>query len=249
MEEKVLIKGHIAQSVKSIFKWIIITFIALSILSLVIGILGSIIGKGQWESAQLEEAWNSKRREYVCYHYMFDFSYDNAEEYLAHVEGYHDESYKPFNGYNINSEIFYILHWSLAGAAGIVYLIWFLCSKYSLTVTDKNVYGKNCFGKKVTLPLHMISAYATRKFLATVIITTMSGKIKFLCQGNYNEIARVLKKLLNERQKNTEIQESLQSRQSNANSLDDLVKLKTLLDSGIITQEEFDVKKKELLKL
>ena len=77
----------------------------------------------------------------------------------------------------------------------------------------------------------------------------MSGKIKFLCQGNYNEIAGVLQQLLNERQKNTEIQESLQSRQSNANNLDDLVKLKTLLDSGIITQEEFDVKKKELLKL
>jgi hypothetical protein len=35
---------------------------------------------------------------------------------------------------------------------------------------------------------------------------------------------------------------------SNSN-MDDLVKLKTLLDQGIITQEEFDAKKKQLLGL
>lgn len=33
------------------------------------------------------------------------------------------------------------------------------------------------------------------------------------------------------------------------NSLDDLAKLKSLLDSGVITQEEFDAKKKEILGL
>jgi len=248
MEEKVLIKGNIAQSVKSVFKWIIITFITLSILCLFVGVLGSIIGKEQCERAHLEEAWNDYRGEYDC-PYCF-FSCNKAEEYLNHIkEDTHGWWYSPYWGYGINNEVFYIVHWSLAGAAGIVYLTWFLLSKYSLTVTDKNVYGKNCFGKKVALPLHMISAYATRKFLATVIITTMSGRIKFLCQGNYNEIAGVLQQLLNERQKNTEIQEGLVSKQNDSNYLDGLIKLKTLLDNGIITQEEFEAKKKEILGL
>ena len=110
MEEKVLIKGNIAQSVKSIFKWIIITFIALSILCLVIGILGSIIGKGQWESAKLENAWDNYSGKYYCtYHgsYYYMFSYDSAEEYLQHLETHDYSSYAPFNGYNINSEIFF----------------------------------------------------------------------------------------------------------------------------------------------
>ena len=45
--------------------------------------------------------------------------------------------------------------------------------------------------------------------------------------------------------KNQVLQKSQVSRES---AVDKMVKLKALLDSGAITQEEFEVKKKEILK-
>ncbi|MBE5740735.1 MAG: SHOCT domain-containing protein [Clostridiales bacterium] len=95
----------------------------------------------------------------------------------------------------------------------------------------------------------MVSAYATSKFFSVIAITTASGFIRFPCIGNYEEIANILQQLLNERQKKTETQENSISQQSNSKNLDNLVKLKNLLDNGIITQEEFETKKKEILKL
>ena len=51
-------------------------------------------------------------------------------------------------------------------------------------------------------------------------------------------------KKINERQQNTETS----ARQTSENTaMDDIIKLKSLLDSGIITQEEFDAKKSEIL--
>jgi hypothetical protein len=70
---------------------------------------------------------------------------------------------------------------------------------------------------------------------------------KFALIGNYAEIGNVLSKMINDRQDNT-IKTGIKTEVSNSN-MDDLVKLKTLLDQGIITQEEFDAKKKQLLGL
>ena len=57
----------------------------------------------------------------------------------------------------------------------------------------------------------------------------------------------VLHNLINQRQDATKFtaNNSIESH----NDLDDLKKLKELLDNGIISQEEFDVKKKQLLGL
>lgn len=137
---------------------------------------------------------------------------------------------------------------------GVVALIIFLANrKCELTVTDKNVRGKAAFGKEVVLPLHMVSAYSTRKFLATIAVATSSGLTKFNLIDNHKEIGEVLSGLINERQTKTTTAQTATSEQSapapQSNSMDDLVKLKSLLDSGIITQEEFDAKKKQLLGL
>lgn len=137
---------------------------------------------------------------------------------------------------------------------GVVALIIFLANrKCELTVTDKNVRGKAAFGKEVVLPLHMVSAYSTRKFLATIAVATSSGLTKFNLIDNHKEIGEVLSGLINERQTNTTNAQDATPAQSapapQSNSMDDLVKLKSLLDSGIITQEEFDAKKKQILGL
>ena len=126
---------------------------------------------------------------------------------------------------------------------GIIYLVNRNCE---LQVTENNVKGKTLLGKEVVLPLYMVSAYSTRKFLSTIAVATASGITKFSLIGNYKEIGNVLSKKINERQQNTKI--ATKQTAENA-AMDDLLKLKSLLDSGIITQEEFDAKKKQLLGL
>ena len=130
----------------------------------------------------------------------------------------------------------------------ITFLIAFCAyRKCEIIITEKNVRGKTLFGKEVVLPVYMVSSYATRSFLSTIAISTSSGLTKFALISNYVEIGNVLAEKINERQDNTLNIES-KSGQSNIN-MDDLVKLKTLLEQGIITQEEFDAKKKQLLDL
>ena len=131
---------------------------------------------------------------------------------------------------------------------GIISLIIFWAySKCELTITDKNAKGKTLFGKEVVLPLYMISAYSTKKLFSTITIATSSGITKFSLIGNYAEIGNILSGKINERQENTTNEAKATVAQTNA--MDDIIKLKSMLDSGIITQEEFDAKKKQLLGL
>ena len=126
----------------------------------------------------------------------------------------------------------------------IVYLVHRACE---ITVTEKNVRGKAIFGKEVVLPIYMVSAYSTRSFLSTIAVATSSGLTKFALIENYVEIGNVLSKMINERQDSTAKSEpTVEAKTSN---MDDILKLKNLLDQGIITQEEFDAKKKQLLGL
>ena len=121
-----------------------------------------------------------------------------------------------------------------------------IVSKTELTVTNKRVYGTAAFGKRVDLPLDMINAVATSAFNG-IAVTTASGAIKFLMMVNKDELHKEISKLLVDRQSrpvSTTIKQEIP--QSNA---DELQKYRDLLDSGTITQEEFDAKKKQLLGL
>ena len=119
-----------------------------------------------------------------------------------------------------------------------------------MTVTNMRVYGKAHFGKRVDLPLDMISAVSTSSIFKGLTVATSSGVIKFTFLENRDELHEAISKLLMERQGKekpaavTTIKQDIP--QSNA---DELKKYKELLDSGVITQEEFDAKKKQLLGL
>jgi len=134
-----------------------------------------------------------------------------------------------------------------AGLALLFYL-WF--APTSLTVTDKRVYGKAAFGKRVDLPLDKISAVGTGLF-KTVAVSTSSGAIKFSMVANNNEIHTEISKLLLERQdvSATKAASATPVNPIASSNADEIKKYKELLDSGIITQEEFDAKKKQLLGL
>ena len=125
-------------------------------------------------------------------------------------------------------------------------MIYFLFDKVELTVTDKRVYGRTAFGKRVDLPLDSVSAIGMGMF-SSIAVTTSSGAIKFAMMKNRNDIHEIMSKLLVERQNKTaQVTEKPASVGSNA---DELRKYKDLLDAGVITQEEFEAKKKQILGL
>ncbi len=100
---------------------------------------------------------------------------------------------------------------------------------------------------RVDLPIDSISAIGTSGF-SGLAVTTSSGAIKFSMLSNRDILHKVISNLLVDRQykptPTTTIKQEIP--QSLA---DELKKYKELLDMGVITQEEFDAKKKQLLGL
>ena len=127
-------------------------------------------------------------------------------------------------------------------------LIYVITSKIELIVTDKRVYGTAIFSKRVDLPLDMISAVGTSAFKG-IAVTTSSGAIKFVFVKNCDEIHKEISKLLLKRQTEKKPAQEIKQEVIQQSSADELKKFKDLLDQGIISQEEFDAKKKQLLGL
>lgn len=118
-------------------------------------------------------------------------------------------------------------------------ICYFWLRKMNLVVSDKRVYGQAAFGRQVDLPLDSITAIG-KGIIKGIAITTASGAIKFKCIKNRDEIYDVVSKLLVERQ-------TSKPASNETSSVEDLKKYKELLDAGVISQEEFDAKKKQIL--
>ncbi len=128
----------------------------------------------------------------------------------------------------------------------LIFLIyfWMIC-KMQIIVTDKRVYGKTYFGRSVDLPIDSISAVGSSMFNG-IAVATSSGKIKFLCIENSKVVHEEVIKLLMNRQKQ---QKNVNTPATPVSYVDELKKYKELLDSGVITEDEFNQKKKQLLGL
>ncbi len=129
--------------------------------------------------------------------------------------------------------------------AGIIFYI--CASKINLVVTNKRVYGTAIFGKIVDLPFDKISAVATIGLLKGISVSTSSGAIRFIMIKNAGEVYNSISQLLIKRQKDNKKEEEIT--QNSRSTTDELREYKKLLDENIITQEEYDKKKKELLNL
>ena len=135
---------------------------------------------------------------------------------------------------------------ALGVALSVTAIVLFIyCGSCSICVTDKRVYGKASFGVRVDLPVDSISAVGVIPMWKGISVATSSGAIKFLYIGNADEIHSVLGNILVERQR----RDIPATHIGNKSEADEVKKYKELLDSGIITQEEFDAKKKQLLGL
>lgn len=126
-------------------------------------------------------------------------------------------------------------------------LLALLTAPVEMTVTTERVYGTGSWGKKVDLPIDTISSISS-SILGGIIIGTSSGRIKFAGLGNKKEIYRCISDLLVARQKTHTAVVQPQA-PAPTSAADELAKYKNLLDSGVITQAEFDAKKKEVLGL
>lgn len=118
-------------------------------------------------------------------------------------------------------------------------------SRGKLLITSKKVTGKASFGKQIDLSLSQISSVALGT-CRQLSIGTSSGNIHFWFIKNRNEVYTALSDLIAKVQVENADQIPVDPLSSTAN---ELKKYKELLDSGVITQEEFNAKKKQLLGL
>lgn len=125
----------------------------------------------------------------------------------------------------------------------ILFVVHLSHKSINIKVTETEVCGEAIFGKKVRLPIEQISTYGTRDLFSTVFVCTSTGFIRFPFVKNYKEIEDVLRQIIQDNR--------TKSKQSGAadNGAQNLKAYKDLLDSGVITQEEFEQKKKQILGL
>lgn len=173
-----------------------------------------------------------------------------AESRRFSYEGYYGIEYYDFSEYLGEMLSIYGILCFLGSIAffSILGLVFYCTArKITLTVTDKRVYGTTAFGKRVDLPLDMISAIGTGMF-KSVAVTTTSGTIKFSFVENRDSIHAAISQLLVDRQDKLASMANINQELAQSDA-DEIKKFKELLDSGIITQEEFEAKKKQLLGL
>lgn len=144
-------------------------------------------------------------------------------------------------------DVFGLIVLYFAAAAVIAFLYYLKYAKTELIVTNKRVYGKTVFGRRVDLPLDSISAVGTG-IMKSIAVTSASGAIKFSLIENKDSVHKAISDLLIERQEKQPVAPVVKQEIAKSDA-DELKKYKDLLDSGIITQEEFDTKKKQILGL
>lgn len=130
------------------------------------------------------------------------------------------------------------------GLLALIHIVKYIYCKYTrIVVTDKRVYGTT-IGKEVDLPFDSISSASTTFFLG-VGVSTASGTVCFRGIDNRDEIYETINKLLIERQGTSKQVIALKTEEN----IDDLKKYKSLLDEGLISEEDYIEKKKQLLGL
>ena len=127
--------------------------------------------------------------------------------------------------------------------ASIIILL--LNRKTKITVTETRISGIGAFGKNIDIPIEHIHAIGTC-MLNGVVLVSAYGKTMFFCMDNRNEICETVNYLLMQYRNKAKAEDS-KSNSITQSDVDELKRYKDLLDSGILTQEEFDTKKKQLI--
>ena len=124
-------------------------------------------------------------------------------------------------------------------------LLTVMMNRCALSIYSTRVTGKASFGKQVDLPINQISAIGLGKF-HSISVSTSSGRVCFWLIENRDEVHKALNDIVGKTQSESQNNVTVVSTPSES-SADEIKKYKDLLDAGIITQEEFEAKKKQLL--
>ena len=247
MEEKILIKSE-KYNVKKVF-------IVMIILGIVISLLASFyfISRKMNKYNDIYFDNNVHHHSSSCYKYSYeDDYYDDLREgglqtykMDCPVIVYGSAFSYAIDGF-LRGQVYLCIIPAIAFTLlGLLIFLWL--RSYELTVTDKRIYGKVAWGKRVDLPVDSVSATSTIRLLKGVSVSTSSGRISFRVIKNADEIYKIMNELLIARQQD-KTNKTIPS-SPRTDEADQLKKYKELLDLGIITQEEFDTKKKQLLGL
>lgn len=227
MEEKIIIQGDMGSHKK--MKRIPIILL---VLTLIFGSLWFYFG---YKYSEYESKVDSYRN-------LYKQDWVTKEMYEAKVK----LLYKEREQFEAPKNIFLVLGVVSAVALVCYFDVLVSSKKMHITVSDKRVYGINATGKTVDLPIDSISSVSSARRKGVVVLAS-SGKNKFFGLSNRDEIHKAITNLLMERQNNPK-QSTQTIKEIQQSDADEIKKFKDLLDSGIITQEEFDAKKKQLLE-
>lgn len=196
----------------------------------------------------------------VASFFVAEYTFNNVSDsyyYLGHYIGYYD--YCIIYDFDFmdfyTSEFFsdciygYMLILGLIGTL-IGVLIKVNTEKCEILVTNEVISGKLPHGKEVSIPMNQITAINPSSFNG-ISIASIGNVSNFHCFENRDEVMKAISYLLANPQ-----QATVHSAQSTASATAEvtgeaaqLKRLKELLDTGVLTQAEFDAKKKQILGL
>ena len=173
----------------------------------------------------------------------------SANAYQNYWIGYKVDFWAYFGGEFFSSNLMY-------GCILIASVIAFVVSiimktnteKCEITVTNEAISGKLPHGKEVYIPLNQITA-VNRSSFNGVSITSIGNVSNFHCIENREEVMKAISYLLANPQQNAQPTQNGSAPVANGSEAEQLKRLKDLLDAGVLTQEEFDAKKKQVLGL
>lgn len=170
---------------------------------------------------------------YWVYEYVSSDWYDSWQEF---IDVYGTTIYVPlFSFLGI-----WLTIWILIGA---------LCNN-RITVSDKRVWGVLAITRtRIDLPIDSITSIKADLVFRGIKLGTSSGNINFYFVKEYAEIYNIVNSLLIKRQEERKQASAVvvQKQETPLSNAEELKKFKDLLDSGVISQEEFDAKKQQLL--
>ena len=141
----------------------------------------------------------------------------------------------------------------------VIFLIrMFIAKRCKLELTEGQIEGqlKTTFGKKkLQIPIdHLDNVMTSSGFWdkvrggETLLLSSNSGLIKFHYVHNADEFAQAAMKRIDEVKKSATVPQAAPVQSvSGGDVVEKISSLKQMLDSGLITQVEFDQKKQELL--
>lgn len=125
--------------------------------------------------------------------------------------------------------------------AGFFYIFYY---NQELLIEDDGINGKAILGKSFSVDFEQIVSVKKSWMGGLVLLTTGQQKIRFRLIKNLTNIIEVINKTAETNGKNTIV-----ANENHDSVADELKKYKELLDENVISQEEYDAKKKQLLQL